>query len=235
MWVFPLLGTVVSLVFALLLARQFVRRRRPYQALWAVALLLYAAASLALTIGAVSGWTADAYRVFWLFGAVLTVPYLAAGEAFLLVRREWLRTGSFLVLVFVTAYAINRLRVAVPDESALEVDLPRGVDVFAADGGVLVLARLCSYVGFGVLLAGTLWSAWSMRGDPLLRPRFGGTLAIAIGAARVAAGSAFAATGNLAGFSLMNMLGVGVMFWGFLRTSDPMRRGVRTTPGPPRT
>ena len=38
------------------------------------------AASLAVAIGALNGWTRLEFEVYWLFGAVLNVPFLAAGE-----------------------------------------------------------------------------------------------------------------------------------------------------------
>ena len=38
MWVFPLLAALVAAAFTALLARQYLQRLRPYQALWAVAL-----------------------------------------------------------------------------------------------------------------------------------------------------------------------------------------------------
>jgi hypothetical protein len=60
-----------------------------------------------------------------------------------------------------------------------------------------------------------------MRGAPVLRNRFFGTLAIAGGATVVAAGAAFAATGILIGLSLTLVAGVALMFWGFLLASRP--------------
>jgi hypothetical protein len=180
---------------------------------------MYAAASAALAAGAADGWSTGEYRAYWLFGAVLTVPFLAMGEIYLLVRRRAVANALLLVLVFATAFALNRIRTATLVVSALAADLPRGSRAWANDPFALDLARLYSFTGFFVLLGGTLWSAWSMRGADELRNRFLGTLGIAIGASVVAAGSAFAAAGNLAGFSLMITAGVAVMFWGFRRAS----------------
>lgn len=218
----PLLGTLVCVAFAVALARQYLQRRRPYLLLWAIALVLYAVASFSLLLGALDGWTDAEYRAFWLFGAALTVPYLAAGEVFLLARRGWLTTLVLLVLAFATAFAFNRIRTAMIDEEALVADLPRGSEVFAADPFVLTLARVMSTVAYVALIVGTLWSAWRMRGAPELRSRLVGTALIALGATVVAAGSVFAATGNLVGFSLLNTVGVCAMFWGFLRASTPV-------------
>ena len=69
---------------------------------------------------------------------------------------------------FATAFAANRVRVAGLDPAALEAELPRGTEVFAADAAVVTIARLYSYLGYAVLLAGTLWSAWTMRANAAL-------------------------------------------------------------------
>jgi hypothetical protein len=59
-----------------------------------------------------------------------------------------------------------------------------------------------------------------MRGRPELRYRFWGTLLIALGATVIAGvGSAFAALGHLLPFSLALLVGIAVMFGGFLRAS----------------
>ena len=74
----------------------------------------------------------------------------------------------------------------------------------------------------GSALAGAAWSAWRMRGRPELRSRCIGTLLVAAGATiTAAAGSAFAAVGNLPAFSLSLLAGVTVMFLGFRRASEP--------------
>lgn len=219
MWIFPAVGAVVALAFAGMLASRYLERRRRPEGLWALALLMYAVASAALALGAGDGWSTMEYRAYWLFGAVLTVPFLAMGEVYLLVKRRAVANALFLLLLFATAFALNRVRTATLAGTALEADLPRGSRAWADDPFVLDLARIYSFAGFFVLLGGTLWSAWGMRGAGELRNRFLGTLGIAVGASIVAAGSAFAAAGNLAGFSLMVAAGVAVMFWGFRRAS----------------
>jgi hypothetical protein len=221
MWVFPLLAAIVALVFAAMLGRQFAVRRRPSQLVWAFALLLYAGGSLALFLGALDGWTQAEYKAYWLFGAVLNVPFLALGEVYLLVKARAVGSACLLALVFATAFATNRIAGAAVVPAALGHDLPLGKEVWAADPFVLHLAQLYAYPTYAFLVGGTLWSAWRMRRAPDLRDRFLGTLGIAGGATIVAAGSAFAATGVLPGFSIALTAGIGVMFWGFVRASRP--------------
>lgn len=219
MWAVPLGAGLVALAFAVLVGRQFLQRRRPHQALWALALLMYATASGTVALGVFDGWSVTEFKVYWALGAILNVPFLAQGEIHLLARRRTVANAFLLLLLFGTAFAIARVRASVLDTGALASDLPSGADVFDPDPFTLLMARVYSFGGYFVLLAGTLWSAWTMRRRPQLRDRFVGTLLIAVGATIVAAGSAFAAAGNATGFSVTLAGGISVMFLGFLRAS----------------
>ena len=226
MWVFPLGASAVALVFAGLLGRQFLAKRRPYQAAWTIALLMYAVASFALFLGVLDGWTPTEFRVYWLFGAVLNVPYLFLGELYLLARRRVIADVVAFVLVFLTAFAFAKVLRAPIHAGALSTDLPLGKDVFGDGTMPYRLAQYFAYPSYILLVAGCLWSAWQMRGRPELRDRFMGTLLIAIGATIVAIGSGIGAGLDVVPvFSIGLLGGIAVMFWGFLRAS-------RTVPAP---
>jgi hypothetical protein len=226
MWVFPLLAALIALSFAGLLMRQWLERRRTYQAIWAVALLMYAVACFEVFLGGLGGWTSGEFRVYWLLGAVLNVPFLALGELELLVKHKGVRTAMYVITVFVTAYAIARVRTAGIHSTALGEDLPSGKEVFGDGTPAHRLPQLISIPAYAVLVGGAIWSAMKMRGRIDLRDRFVGTLLIALGATVIAGfGSAFAALGYLAAFTISLLVGIAIMFWGFLRAS-------RRTPAP---
>jgi len=220
MWLIPLAATIVATVFAAMLLRQFLTRHGQAQLLWAIAMAMFAAASLALTIGVASGWTATLFEVYWAFGAVLNVPFLAGGEVVLMFRRKWVLWATWLVLIFSVAFTFAVLRAA--DAQGLAEQLPAGREVFGLGTQSQRLPQYFSYPAYFILVAGAIWSAWRMRGRPELKDRFLGTLLIAIGATVVAAGAAFAAEGKLTGFVLTLVVGIVVMFWGFLRASRPI-------------
>lgn len=222
MWLIPLVATVIAAVFAGMLVRQYLARRGQAQLMWAIAMGMFAVASAAVTIGVASGWTSTLYAIYWAFGAVLNVAFLAGGELLLLFRKPWVRWAVWLVLIFATAYTFAVLSGADMADDALAVQLPRGIKVLGDGTPAHRLAQLVAYPAYFILLFGTLWSAAKMRGRPELRDRFVGTLLIAIGATVVAAGAAFAATGMLAGFIATLVVGICVMFWGFLRASKPV-------------
>jgi hypothetical protein len=220
MWVFPLAAALVAVLFSAALVRRYAARRQSYEVIWALALLMYAAASLAVAFGVATGWTSGEFRVYWGLGAVLNVPFLAQGELDLLIPRRGVRWALYVLLAFVTAYTIAVVRTAEIDSAALGQDLPSGKEVFGDGTAAHRLPQLIAIPAYLVLVGGTLWSAWRMRGRPELRDRFWGTLLIAFGATIIAGfGSAFAALGHLAPFSISLLVGIAVMFVGFLRAT----------------
>jgi len=93
-WLLPGVAAAASAAFAVAVLRQYAARRRPYQLAWGIALSMFTVASLALTVGVVAGWTPVSFKLYYLFGAVLNVPWLALGTVELLagpaVRRAYL-------------------------------------------------------------------------------------------------------------------------------------------------
>lgn len=99
------LATIVGGVFAVSLFRRYrlSRGTQPAQLVWAIALVMFAIASLALFSGVISGWTTIEFRIFYLFGGVLNVPWLALGSLIVNVRSLIVTrlTGALLGIVAV--------------------------------------------------------------------------------------------------------------------------------------
>ncbi|HWC31588.1 MAG TPA: hypothetical protein VG709_00495 [Actinomycetota bacterium] len=221
----PILAAVISGVFGAHLLVRSATRRTSFEGVWAVALFMFSAASAALALGVAGGWSSAEFRVYWLFGAVLNVPYLALGESYLLLRNRWVAHALLAVVLAATAWASAEVRSAPLDASVLaNREFFSGSQVLGEEASARTLALVYSYTGTAVLVGGILLSAIRMGGRPELRNRFYGVLLIALGAVVVAAGAAFARAGNLAGFSVTLVAGVSVMYWGFLVASRPGAR-----------
>jgi hypothetical protein len=65
------------------LAARWRARRAPELAAWAASLTTYAVASAALAWGAAAGWNDETFRVYYLFGGLLTAPLLGVGSLLL--------------------------------------------------------------------------------------------------------------------------------------------------------
>jgi hypothetical protein len=227
--VFPLGAALIAAAFGVQLTARFLSRRRPHEGVWAVALFMYAAASLAMVLGVAGGWRPGQYRVYWLFGAALNVPFLAQGELYLLIR--W-RTWAHIVLGALALVALGSAAIVWTEAvraEALDKALPLGREAWGSDSSAYQL-RWLSWIGYFALLAGLAWSAYGMRGRRELRDRAVGTLLIALGATVVAVGSGVGAGFDVVSvFSTSLAVGIAIMYWGFLRAS---RRSPRPTAEP---
>ena len=231
--VFPLAAAATAAVFGWMLLRRSLARLRPHEGVWALALFMYAAASLAMFFGVVRGWGSSDFRVYWLFGAVLNVPFLAQGELYLLVRGR--RTGHvvFACVLALAALAGWKVLGASLHTAPLSNTLPLGKDVFGDGSAPYRLSQLYAFPAYFFLLGGSVWSALRMKGRPELRDRTVGTVGVAVGATIVAVGSGVGAGfGVVPLFSVSLALGIAVMFGGFLRASRPSAPAPKPEPKP---
>ena len=81
-------AALIALRLSGLLLRRWPGRREPQFAAWAAGLAAYAVASAALAWGAASGWSDSLFRVYYLFGGLLTAALLGVGSL-LLAGRRW--------------------------------------------------------------------------------------------------------------------------------------------------
>jgi hypothetical protein len=87
--VLPLASSVVSFVFAAFVLDQWLRRRRAYQLVWTIGLLLYGISAGTEFLGSAFGWNEPLYRSWYLFGAFGVAAYLGLGTIFLLNRTRF--------------------------------------------------------------------------------------------------------------------------------------------------
>jgi len=218
--VFPLAAAVIAAVFASLLARGLLRRWRWHEAAWLLALAMFAAASAAMFVGVARGWRPGDFRTYWLLGAVLNVPFLFAGEVYLLAPRRWVGHLVFVLLLAGSVFAAWKVWTAPVHVRTLSASLPLGKDVFGDGSLPYRLAQFYSLPAYFLLLGGLVWSVLQMKGRRDLRDRATGTFGIAMGATIVAIGSGIGAAFHVVPlFSVSLAAGIAVMFWGFLRAS----------------
>ena len=218
-WLLPAVATAASAAFAAAVLRQYAARRRPYQLAWGVALAMFALGSLALTVGVAGGWTPVGFKVYYLFGALLNVPWLALGTVSLLAgpaaRRAYLAG-----LALFTAAATVLLAAAEVRAGDLAGRLPEGKAFLPVP--VRVLAVLGNTVGTLVVVGGAVASGLALRHRRHLRSRFEGNLLIALGVLLAAGGGVFAFLDQSGKLAAGLALGACVMYAGFRRASAPL-------------
>ena len=172
-----LLAFLAALVSARLAARLLARwraRRRPELAAWTAALASFAIASAALAWASAAGWSDAAFRVYYLFGGLLTAALLGVGSL-LLVGRRWAAPLGLLYAGLAVGIAL-----AVPLSTVTGTEIPD-----SADHLELVPARLVAVFGNSLgTVAVVAVAAATIRRRPL------GNGLIVAGVAVAAAGSA---------------------------------------------
>lgn len=210
-------ATLVALAATLSTFDRWLARRRPHEAAWATAFALFTIASGALAVGAGMGWTPATFRVFYLFGAIVNVPVLAAGTVMLHGSERAGRRAAAWVALF-SAFALGVV-VTAPFTAPLPVDrLARGSEVLPLLPRLL--AGLASGVATLIVLAGALRSAVRFRATAGGGRRAGGNLLIAAGVLLTgASGLANSLLGEMGAFAVFLALGVAVIFIGYLVTT----------------
>ncbi len=153
-------ATLVAAAFTVAIGDRWATRRRPHELAWTVSLALFTFASAALWVGVATGWTAGSFRAFYLFGAILNVPWLALGSVLLLNGGK--RAAGLLRGLASGRHSSPGLMIYAPLKAKVPSDdLPVGKDLF----GVLprVLAAAGSGVAATVIVVLALWSAWRLR------------------------------------------------------------------------
>jgi hypothetical protein len=227
-WLLPGVAAAASAAFAAAVLRQYAARRRPHQLAWGIALSMFAAASLALTAGVVAGWTPVSFKLYYLFGAILNVPWLALGTIELLAgpftRRVY--AAGLAVFTVLSVVLVALARVTPADLSGRL--LPEGKEFLPV--AVRVLAVVGNTVGTLIVVGGAVASGLAMRSRRDLRPRFEGNLLIALGVLLAAGGGVFAFLASSDKLALGLALGASVMYLGFRRASAPVRPPVPSGP-----
>jgi hypothetical protein len=229
----PLAAALVALLFCGLLVASFLRRPAGQKGLWAAGFALFATAALAEAVTQRVGWTPGLFRTYYLAGGVLTVAYLGAGSAWLLLppRARDMLAGALAVASVAAVVAV----VLAPVDAGLLATTPSGRPPAngAMEGHAALWAVGLNIFGTAFLVGGSLVSI-------VRRQRVRANLWIASGAIIVALATGLSRAGDYSFVYAGELLGIAVMFAGFKLTGAPRKAPadaaqpkVRFAPGVP--
>ncbi len=214
----PLVTFVVSLIFAITVLDQYFARRKPYQLLWAIGLFMYAISTFTEFWWGVVGHTELFYRLWYLIGAILVAAYLGQGTLYLLMKRR----NADIWMIFLAAFTVYAaIRIFMIDLDISGLTKLTGVGVMPTDLRAVV-TPITNAFGTFALVGGAVYSAYIFWRKRILPHRVVANVLIALGALLPAAGGIHIATpgGDLNLFFIMELLGVIIMFIGFMRTKE---------------
>ena len=221
----PFASAVISLVFAALVLKRYVLRKRPCFLLWGLGMAFYALGGFCEAFYGAFGWHSVIFRLWYLFGAILVAAWLGQGTVYLLVSRRWAH-GLMVLLALASAYAAMRVFAAELDPSRLTQSVHTGSELSGhaiVTPGVRLLTPFFNLYGTVALIGGALWSAFLFWRKRILLHRTVGNILIALGALSPALGGTFSRLGLANMLYLGELLGAILMFAGFIRATTPMR------------
>jgi hypothetical protein len=205
-----LLAALAATVFAGDLWVSYRRRPRPHIAAYGAGMTMFAVATWAFFLGLTIGWTGPVYRTFYLFGAVLNIPFLALGSMFLVVGK---RSGHVMAIALGAFVAISTtLTATIPFAKPLpETGVPH--DVFATGFGPRLFAIIGGAMGATILIilaVVSIFRFWSKN-----RRIVWGNLLIVAGTFAAASGGTGLALGESSAFAISLLVAVTLIWAGY--------------------
>jgi hypothetical protein len=97
MSIFPVIATIVAVMFGFLLFKQWLRRKRIYQIVWCISLVLFAVSAGFETMSEFVGWNVGIYRMYIVLSASL-VAIMGAGALYLILQKNVFSTKGLLAI-----------------------------------------------------------------------------------------------------------------------------------------
>jgi hypothetical protein len=208
----PILTTLVSIPFAIVLFQRYRDRGGLHLLWWGIGVTMYGVGTLTESLTTLLGWDPLVFRLWYVSGALLGGAPLAQGTVYLLLSRRW---ADRLTVLLVSAVAVAATMVFL---SPLNLAL---VEPYRLSGRVMewTWVRLFSpfinlYAVF-FLIGGALWSAYKYARRREAGGRVLGNLLIAVGAILPGIGGTFTRFGHVEVLYVTELLGLLLLYAGY--------------------
>lgn len=226
----PILSSVLSFVCAIFVFRRFTERKGLHLLVWGIGILMYGIGGAAEAYHGAFGWNSVVFRLWYLSGAILVAAWLGQGTVYLLVKKSVAHLLMGILLV-ASIYGAIRVFMAGLDPELMTSSAQTGTELSGhaiVTPGVRILTPFFNIYGTVALVGGALWSAFVFWRKRILLHRTLGNILIAAGAILPAFGGLFSRLGIPNALYIGELLGVTLIFLGFLRSTTPMNRDAGT-------
>jgi hypothetical protein len=209
----PILTTLFSAVFFVVLRRHWLSRgRAPHLFWWTTGVLCYGLGTLTESLVAIFGWSEPVFKAWYILGSLLGGFPLAQGSVFLFVRPKPARAMMWTVLlvIFFTALAV----IFSPVDYTL-------VEPARLTGKVLVWQEIrwvtpfINLYAFVFLVGGAGWSAYRYATQQYPAARMWGNILIAVGGLLPGIGGSFTRFGYTEVLYVTELLGIVLIYCGY--------------------
>lgn len=222
-------STLFAFFFAVVVFDRYRVRKGKHNLFWGLGLLLYGVGTATEVILGFT-FSALALKFWYLSGAMLTAAWLGQGTVYLLVRRRGVATALAIGLALISLLSAA-LILSAPTTASASFDVGRAVsaqykDVLSRSGGITGLTILLNTYGTLALVGGAIYSAFLFWRKRVLVNRVLGNISIAAGALMPATAGTFIRAGLTDWLYLSELIGVVLMYAGFVMAGAPAPQGV---------
>jgi hypothetical protein len=242
-FVFSAITTVISGVFAAVVLRRWWGNRRdgkqrPHLLAWGIGLALYFLGSLSQVI-LTQLWSPLFFGLWYWSGALMVAAWLGQGTVYLLVRRGSIARNIHMALILVSVMTLpwtlfltplngeawhpgaDLTQIYLPEVNRETGEVVRpGIMPAESRGTVRFFVPITNVWGTIALVGGAIYSAWLFRRKQIMQNRVFGNWLIAAGGLLPALGGAFIRLGVPILQYPGTMLGVILIFIGFLLATN---------------
>jgi hypothetical protein len=219
----PYISTLVTFAFAAAVFLRYLRRRGPHLLLWTIGLIFYGIGTLSEVVLAFT-FSGLVLKLWYLSGAMLTAAWLGQGTVHLLVRKRGVAKTMTWILTAVSLFSAFLILTAPLTSTAAAYNISQPIssqykDILTRGALTILLTILLNIYGTILLVGGAAYSAIIFWRKRLLFNRMIGNILIAAGAMAPAIGGSFIKMGLPDLLYLSELIGVVVMYVGFLRAT----------------
>lgn len=215
----PVATTVVAAIFAPMVFRRWLRRRpAPHLLWWSAGIAVYGVGTLLEAYTSLLGWSEQAFRGWYVAGALMGGAPLAQGTVYLMLPR---RTADRMAVALVAVLVVAASSVILSPVHTPEPESIRLSGEIFAWGWVRAFSPFVNSYAVIFLVGGAVVSAWQYRSDPVVPHRFIGNCFIAVGAVLPAVGGASARMGRTEVLYVTELVGLVLIWIGYVYNVRP--------------
>ena len=216
-WWWPAVTALLGFVYTWLLFRQWLKRRKMHQLMWAIGFLFYAVAALMEAVSEYAGhWNPTTYRIYIVLAATM-VGFLGNGTCYLIFKKRiWGDIYLAFNIVGLAIFLWGTFNVELIMEN-LKAGIVVGGTALGSSGSFpRVMSLPFNIIGSIFLLGGSAWSIIKFLPKKEYRYRVWANVLIIIGTLIIAGAGSMARLGNTKGLYLAEMIASAVLLAGFL-------------------
>ncbi len=209
----PILTTILSAIFFVILYRHWQDRNRPsYLMWWTLGVLCYGLGTFTEGVVGIFGWSEPAFKAWYILGALLGGFPLAQGSVYLIYNKK---TAHRMMALIVTVILVASVLVMFSPVDYSLVEPSRLTGKVLVWNKVRLITPVINIYAFIFLVGGAFYSAYRYSNDAAYRNRMWGNIFIAVGGLLPGIGGSFTKFGYTEVLYVTELAGIILIYMGY--------------------